>query len=183
MLRAYDKATGAEVGAVYMPAPQTGSPMTYSLNGEQYIVVAISGASYSGELLAFKLPAEAPAARVTAERSVWAGAYSQDQARRGEKLYRAQCAACHGPLLEGSGPASPLTGPGFTANWDGRSLGELADRTRLTMPVTKPGSLSRQQVADLLAFVLETNRFPVGEADLPSQADALKQIRYVATKP
>ena len=56
MLRAYDKATGAEVGAVYMPAPQTGSPMTYSYNGKQYILVAISGASYSGELIAFKLP-------------------------------------------------------------------------------------------------------------------------------
>ena len=56
MLRAYDKATGKEVGAVYMPAPQTGSPMTYMLNGRQYIVLAISGAGYPGELLAFKLP-------------------------------------------------------------------------------------------------------------------------------
>jgi glucose dehydrogenase len=56
MLRAYDKATGREVGAVYMPAPQSGSPMTYLHNGEQYIVVAVSGAQYSGELLAFKLP-------------------------------------------------------------------------------------------------------------------------------
>ncbi len=55
MLRAYDKATGKEVGAVFMPAPQTGSPMTYMLNGQQYIVIAISGAGYSGELLAFKL--------------------------------------------------------------------------------------------------------------------------------
>jgi quinoprotein glucose dehydrogenase len=56
MLRAYDKATGKEVGAVYMPAPQTGSPMTYLLNGRQYLVVAISGAGYSGELIAFRLP-------------------------------------------------------------------------------------------------------------------------------
>ena len=56
MLRAYDKVTGREVGAVYMPAPQSGSPMTYLLNGKQYIVVAISGAGYSGELLAFRLP-------------------------------------------------------------------------------------------------------------------------------
>jgi quinoprotein glucose dehydrogenase len=56
MLRAYDKATGAEVGAVQMPAPQTGSPMTYLLNGRQYLVVAISGAGYSGELLALRLP-------------------------------------------------------------------------------------------------------------------------------
>ena len=56
MLRAYDKKTGAEVGAVYMPAPQTGSPMTYMLNGRQYLMVAISGGSYSGELLALKFP-------------------------------------------------------------------------------------------------------------------------------
>ncbi len=57
MLRAYDKATGKEVGAVYMPAPQSGSPMTYMLNGQQYIVVAISGAGYSAELVAFRLGA------------------------------------------------------------------------------------------------------------------------------
>ena len=56
MLRAYDKITGKEVGAVYMPAPQSGSPMTYRLNGKQYIVVAVSGGAYSGELLAFRLP-------------------------------------------------------------------------------------------------------------------------------
>ena len=56
MLRAYDKATGNEVGAVYMPAPQTGSPMTYLLNGKQHLVVPISGAGYSGEFVAFKLP-------------------------------------------------------------------------------------------------------------------------------
>ena len=58
MLRAYDKATGKEVGAVLMPAPQSGSPMTYMLNGKQYIVVAISGGTYSGEYVAFTLPSE-----------------------------------------------------------------------------------------------------------------------------
>jgi quinoprotein glucose dehydrogenase len=56
MLRAYDKATGNEVGSVYMPAPQSGTPMTYMLNGKQYIALAISGGSYTGELVAFKLP-------------------------------------------------------------------------------------------------------------------------------
>ena len=56
MLRAYDKATGAEVGAVPMPAPQTGSPMTYMLNGRQYLAVPISGAGYSGELVVFRAP-------------------------------------------------------------------------------------------------------------------------------
>lgn len=56
MLRAYDKASGKQVGAVYMPAPQSGSPMTYSVNGKQYIIVAISGGNYTGEYLAFTLP-------------------------------------------------------------------------------------------------------------------------------
>ena len=56
MLRAYDKATGAEVGAIFIPAPQSGSPMTYSIDGRQYIVVAVSGGAYSGEYIAFALP-------------------------------------------------------------------------------------------------------------------------------
>ena len=56
MLRAYDKKSGKEVGAVYMPAPQSGSPMTYMVNGKQYIVVAVSGGAYSGEYIAYSLP-------------------------------------------------------------------------------------------------------------------------------
>ena len=56
MMRAYDKATGKEVGAVWMPAPVSGSPMTYSWQGKQYIIIAVSGGTYSGEYLAFALP-------------------------------------------------------------------------------------------------------------------------------
>ena len=58
MFRAYDKATGKEVGAIPMPAPQSGSPMTYSVNGKQYVIVAVSGGPYSGEYIAFRLPEE-----------------------------------------------------------------------------------------------------------------------------
>ncbi len=57
MLRAYDQQNGREVGAVWMPAPQSGSPMTYLANGRQYIVVAVSGGNYSGEYISFALPA------------------------------------------------------------------------------------------------------------------------------
>jgi quinoprotein glucose dehydrogenase len=56
MMRAYDKQTGQQVGAVLMPAPVSGSPMTYSLGGQQYIVIAVSGGNYSGEYIAFRLP-------------------------------------------------------------------------------------------------------------------------------
>jgi len=59
MLRAYDKTTGKEVGAVFMPAPQSGSPMTYMARGKQYIVIAVSGGPYSGEYIAFSLPSDA----------------------------------------------------------------------------------------------------------------------------
>jgi quinoprotein glucose dehydrogenase len=61
VLRAYDKATGKEVGGVNLPAPQSGSPMTYTVGGRQYIVVAVSGGPYSGEYIAFRLPAAAAA--------------------------------------------------------------------------------------------------------------------------
>jgi len=56
MLRAYDKATGKEVGNVFMPAPESGSAMTYMWKGKQYIIIAVSGGNYSGEYLAFTLP-------------------------------------------------------------------------------------------------------------------------------
>jgi quinoprotein glucose dehydrogenase len=56
MLRAYDKKTGAQLGEVWMPAPQSGSPMTYNYDGKQYIIVAVSGGNYSGDYLAFSLP-------------------------------------------------------------------------------------------------------------------------------
>ena len=56
MLRAYDKATGKDAGAVFIPAPQTGSPMTYTLNGRQYIVLGISGNGVPAEYIAFRLP-------------------------------------------------------------------------------------------------------------------------------
>ena len=56
MLRAYDKRTGQEVGAVWMPAAQRGSPTTRMVDGRQYIVVGVSGTRYSGEDIAFALP-------------------------------------------------------------------------------------------------------------------------------
>jgi quinoprotein glucose dehydrogenase len=55
-LRTYDKATGKDAGAVWMPAGQTGAPMTYMLNGKQYIVLAVAGAGFPAELLAYRLP-------------------------------------------------------------------------------------------------------------------------------
>jgi quinoprotein glucose dehydrogenase len=63
MLRAYDKATGRDLAAIQLPAPQSGSPMTYMLNGRQFLVIAVSGNNYPGELLAYSLPQPKPQSR------------------------------------------------------------------------------------------------------------------------
>jgi mono/diheme cytochrome c family protein len=98
-------------------------------------------------------------------RSVTAGVYSAGQAARGETMYRAQCGDCHGRAMEGAiGP--PLAGETFLANWSARPLGDIVDRIQKTMPFEKPGSLSRQQSADLLAFMLQAGKFPAGAAEL-----------------
>jgi quinoprotein glucose dehydrogenase len=118
-----------------------------------------------------------------ASRSVWDGVYTKEQAERGKELYTTHCLACHGESLEGNGPAKTLVGPEFTANWNGISVGDMLDRTRTSMPLARPGTLSRQQVADLLAFVLSANKFPAGEYELPRQAEVLAQITFLATRP
>jgi quinoprotein glucose dehydrogenase len=63
MLRAYDKRTGRELAALQLPAPQSGSPMSYMHDGRQFLVVAVSGNGQPGELLAYALPQSRPAAR------------------------------------------------------------------------------------------------------------------------
>src|SRR5918996_2476989 len=87
-------------------------------------------------------------------KSQWDGVYSEEQAKRGEPLYQEKCAACHGPDMTGGEMAPGLTGGDFTANWNDLSLGDLFERMRISMPQNNPGSLSRAQNADVLAFIL-----------------------------
>jgi hypothetical protein len=74
-------------------------------------------------------------------------------------------------------------GSEFSANWDDLSLGDLADRLRISMPQDNPQSLSREQTADLIALILKGNKLPSGQADLPFQTENLKMIKYKANKP
>ena len=116
-------------------------------------------------------------------RSVWDGVYTEAQAKRGEALYRQSCASCHGVALEGIETAGPLTGARFTANWNGVTVGDMFERVRMSMPNDRPGTLSRQQTADVLAYVLSVNRLPAGKVELARQTELLKQIKFDATKP
>ena len=115
-------------------------------------------------------------------RSVWDGVYTAEQAKRGESLYAQHCSSCHGSTFEGGEMAPPLAGGAFNANWNGLSLGDLAERIRISMPQNSPGSLSRQQYVDILATMLGGGEFPQGKTELPREVDALKQITFESAK-
>jgi len=117
------------------------------------------------------------------QRTVWDGVYTAEQATRGESLYGEHCVRCHGANLQGNGEgAKPLTDAAFKSTWNGVPLGAMFDRVRLSMPQDKPGTMSRQQVADLLAFILRANKFPAGETELVRQTDLLNAITFKAER-
>jgi S-disulfanyl-L-cysteine oxidoreductase SoxD len=108
-------------------------------------------------------------------RSVGEGVYSAAQASRGQQMYQAQCAECHGNSLDGgSGP--PLIGESFLSSWSARPLTTLVDKIQKTMPFSLAGSLSRQQSTDLTAYILQAGRFPAGQSELSDAA--LAQIVF-----
>ncbi len=108
-------------------------------------------------------------------RPVTEGVYSAGQAARGQEIYQAQCAECHGNAMEGTiGP--PLVGDSFISNWSARPLANFVDKIQKTMPFNLPATLSRQQSADLAAYILQTGKFPAGATEL---SDAmLAQIAF-----
>ncbi len=85
--------------------------------------------------------------------------------------------------LIGGGGAAPLAGGTFLSNWNGLTVGDLFDRIRKTMPQGLPGKLTKQQDADILAYLLSFNKFPAGKTELQKQVEFLREIRFEATKP
>ena len=130
-----------------------------------------SKTSFSLILLAAGLLAQ------SASRSVWDGVYTTEQAGRGSAQYASQCASCHGTALTGGESAPPLAGADFFSNWNGLTVGDLFDRIRVSMPADRPGKLTREQDADILAYMLSMNQFPAGKTELERQTETLKQIR------
>ena len=105
------------------------------------------------------------------------GLYSEAQAGRGEALYQQYCAVCHGARLQGN-PAAPLTGGAFRGRWeDGKhTLDDLYYIVRNLMPNNAPGSLSKAEYADVVAYILKINNYPAGEAELIPKAAAMKAL-------
>ena len=124
--------------------------------------------------------------------SVWDGVYTQDQSKRGEVLYKQDCAACHGDALEGNGQTErgqklermlpPLSGDVFKGNWNGRPLSDLFDKIHKTMPRDAPGKFSLKENAAILAYILQFNEFPAGKTELPADPGALTETTFEAVK-
>jgi mono/diheme cytochrome c family protein len=109
--------------------------------------------------------------------SVLAGAFSEEQAIRGQALYYEHCLECHGEMLNGLDQAPPLAGPQFTDVWDGEPLAALVARID-TMPPTDPGSLARSDNVDILAYMLWYNGLPIGDLPLSAEQSVLTQMLF-----
>ena len=113
-------------------------------------------------------------------RTVWDGVYTAEQARRGAEAYERACAECHGADLGGGDMAPGLAGVEFVYNWHGFSARDLFERLRVSMPPDQPNRVSRQEKADILAFMLEANGMPAGDTELASRTGPLGAIQFLA---
>lgn len=140
-------------------------------------------------LAATLLPAVAFASAVHASgrtfraRTTWDSVYTTQQAGRGETTYARTCSRCHRAELGGADEAPALTGSGFMGSWNGQTLFDLHDRIRTTMPTDTPGTYSRQDIADVIAYMLKYNQFPAGSTELPTGDEELKAITFASKKP
>jgi S-disulfanyl-L-cysteine oxidoreductase SoxD len=108
------------------------------------------------------------------------GVFSREQVARGRIQYLTNCnLGCHGPGLTGSERVPALAGEGFVQRWRGRSVDELFQRIKLTMPQTAPQSLSDVSYVDIVAFLLDSNGFPSGPQGMRPDGGALRAIIIV----
>jgi len=135
-----------------------------------------------GSILATVMLSRALASQATGARTTWDSVYTAEQALRGKELYEQECSLCHGPQLGGIDAAPGLIGGRFSSNWNGVNLNDMVERIRISMPASAPGKLNRQEVADVLAYVLNANGFPAGQTELPRQSGMLRGIRFEAIK-
>jgi cytochrome c len=119
-----------------------------------------------------------------ARRSVWDGVYTDAQAVRGERQYGRSCEQCHGTDLAGDPvmeiPALSLDS--FMTSWGGKSVKDLFDTVKRSMPKDKPGSLGTGSYVDVVAYLLQANRFPSGARELPREPEQLDGIAIERSK-
>ena len=145
-------------------------------------VVAAAAVIFAiGARAAVTAGAQAPAAAPGT--SVWAGVYTEDQAKRGEAVSNKLCVSCHGPDLSGGEAGPTLVGLEFLGNWTTLTTADFFDRVHATMPADAPGTLTPQQTSDITAYVLKLNKYPAGQTELPTDLAALKNIKIEGQPP
>jgi mono/diheme cytochrome c family protein len=105
------------------------------------------------------------------------GIFTVEQAQKGQVVYKAQCASCHGDALQGSGKNVPLAGDKFLDKWNNQTLADLFMKTNTTMPASDPGSLSPDETAQVLAYILQENKLQAGKKEIPTDPEALQAIQ------
>jgi mono/diheme cytochrome c family protein len=133
-------------------------------------------AGWSAAMAAGAVAAQAPA-------STQDGVYAAAQATRGKALYDDKCSACHVGDLSGGGDgmASPLAGADFLKTWDGKSLGDFFAQVQ-RMPMGEEKTMTDAQRADVVAYILQFNKMPAGQAELKGDPAALKPIKIAFKK-
>jgi quinohemoprotein ethanol dehydrogenase len=160
--------------------PGTGSPITYMLDGKQYVSV-LAGRSGDGRLYTFAVGEQTPmptSSGIVSENAVTtlAGVYKSEQAERGKTEYLRTCAACHQASLGGQGAAPALAGGTFKQEWAGHTARQLFEVITKTMPQGNPGSLSAETYGDILSYILKANDLPPGPHELRGDPEELQHI-------
>lgn len=122
-------------------------------------------------------------ARAEQGTTTWSGVFTDAQATAGEAAYAKSCSECHQQDLAGDGFAPALKGPEFMGNWNSLTVGDLFERIRVSMPPSNPSAVTAKEKADIIAHMLKQAGFPSGKSELATTTDALKAIKFEATKP
>jgi mono/diheme cytochrome c family protein len=123
-------------------------------------------------VLASAPPAAAQQGGPATASSILTGAYTAAQAARGQVVFGDTCGNCHG--------RAEFTGTGFQRKWSGQSVFSLFSQLRDTMPLDNPGGLTREQYAAVIAYLLQLNAYPAGDAELPAADEPLRALRFEA---
>src|ERR1700722_5243800 len=140
-------------------------------------VIGLAVAATTGGLLGSVLGAQGQSA--AAGSTVMSGVYTADQAKRGQPVYVDTCAKCHLEDLSGGKDSPPLVGADFLGGWKGKSVGDLFDEVRMTMPFDNPGKLTAEQYSDVIAYIFSANKFPAGDKELDHDTAPLQKIQIV----
>jgi len=175
LFRAYETKTGKELWSIETEQWARANPITYmGKDGNQYVAV-VAGTSLLSYALSSARP-ELVTSTSNQETTIWDGVYSDDQARRGQRVYQQACAQCHLQDLSGAATAPALIGQPFFNRWNNLSLGDMVSVIRATMPEDAPDSLSPAEYIDLSAYLLQKTTAPSGEIELPTEMDDLFNI-------